>query len=154
MTHEQALTSGYTISDDLARFDLALGHRWISRESYWSEGIPLEVFKRSVAGSLTVGAYAAEGPMVGMLRVVTDRATFGWVDDVFVDRASRGHGLGKALIAYVRSHPDLQTLGRFALATRDAQGLYAQFGFGPLGAPHLWMEIRNRDAWRVPTSPP
>jgi len=139
---------GFLISDDPDRFDLARAHGWIAGESYWGQGIPLEVFRRAVAGSLTVGAYLDAGGMAAMARVVTDRATFGWVCDVFVDTESRGLGLGKRLVAYLKAHPDLQGLRRLHLATRDAHGLYAQFGFVPLTGVDHWMEIRNRDVYR------
>jgi GNAT superfamily N-acetyltransferase len=138
----------FTLSDDPGRFDLARGHRWIAEESYWAEGIPLATFDKAVRGSLTVGAYAASGEMAAMARAVTDRATFGWICDVFVDTAWRGRGLGKALMAYLRAHPDLQGLRRLHLATRDAHGLYARFGFEPLTGVDRWMEIRDRDVYR------
>jgi GNAT superfamily N-acetyltransferase len=139
---------GFELSDDLGRFDFARGHRWIAEESYWAQGIPPTVFERAIRASLTLGAYAASGEMAAMARVVTDRATFGWICDVFVDGAWRGHGLGKALMAYLAAHPDLQGLRRLHLATRDAHGLYAQFGFGPLTGADRWMEIRNLDVYR------
>ena len=138
----------YEVSDDPARFDLARAHGWIARESYWAEGIPFETFAKACAGSLTVGAYAPDGTMAAMARVVTDRATFGWVCDVFVDAAHRGQGLGKQLMAYLKAHPDLQRFRRLHLATRDAHGLYAQFGFGPLTKVESWMEIRDPDVYR------
>lgn len=138
----------YDVSDDPARFDLARAHRWISTESYWAEGIPFETFARSCANSLVVGAYAPDGTMAAMARVVTDRATFGWVCDVFVDAAHRGAGLGKQIMAYLRAHPDLQGFRRLHLATRDAHGLYRQFGFTDLTSVENWMEIRDRDVYR------
>jgi GNAT superfamily N-acetyltransferase len=139
---------GYRLSDDAARFDLARAHRWISTESYWALGIPLETFARACCNSLVAGAYAADGTMVAMARVVTDRATFGWVCDVFVDAERRGDGLGKRLMAYLTSHPDLQGLRRLHLATRDAHALYRQFGFVPLTKVETWMEIRDPDVYR------
>ena len=145
--HERNM-DGWLISDDLERFDVARAHGWISRESYWAEHIPFETFQRSLTNSLVAGAYAADGEMAAMARVVTDRATFGWVCDVFVDQAHRGAGLGKQLMAYLRAHPDLQGLRRLHLATRDAHGLYSQFGFGPLTGVDRWMEIRGRDLYR------
>ncbi len=148
MAHEQTSPDGYRISDDVDRFDLDRAHRWISIESYWAEGIPLEVFARAVANSLAVGAYGPDGVMAGMARVVTDRATFGWICDVFVDADHRGRGLGKRLAAYLKDHPDLQGFRRLHLATRDAHGLYAQFGFAPLTAADSWMEIRDPDVYR------
>ena len=138
----------YEVSDDAARFDLARAHGWISRESYWGEGIPLETFAKACANSLVVGAYATDGTMAAMARVVTDRATFGWICDVFVDAAHRGSGVGKQLMAYLKAHPDLQGFRRLHLATRDAHGLYAQFGFGPLTKVETWMEIRDPDVYR------
>jgi GNAT superfamily N-acetyltransferase len=140
---------GWRINDDPARFDLARGHRWLATESYWAEGIPFDVFEKAVKHSLLVGAYAADGEMLAMARVVTDRATFGWIGDVFVDSAHRGHGLGKALMAYLMAHPDLQGFRRLHLATRDAHGLYAGFGFVPLTGVDRWTEIRNRDVYRT-----
>ena len=132
----------YTLTDAPERFDMARGHGWISRESYWAEGVPLDVFVRSVQGSLTVGVYDGAGEMAAMARAVTDRATFAWICDVFVGAPWRGRGLGKALMAYLADHPDLSGLRRTHLATRDAHGLYAQFGFGPLTGADRWMEIR------------
>ena len=138
----------FALSDAPERFDLARAHDWISRESYWAAGIPLAVFERAVRGSLVVGAYAASGEMAAMARVVTDRATFGWICDVFVDASWRGQGLGKGLMAYFQAHPDLQGFRRLHLATRDAHGLYAQFGFRPLTGADRWMEIRDPDVHR------
>ena len=147
MAHETT-DGGFRLSDDPARFDLPRAHRWISQESYWAAGIPLETFRRACANSLVVGAYAGSGEMVAMARVVTDRATFGWICDVFVDTGFRGHGLGKALMAYLKGHPDLQGFRRMHLATRDAHGLYARFGFGPLTGADRWMEIRDPEVYR------
>ncbi|MFZ5717902.1 MAG: GNAT family N-acetyltransferase [Pseudomonadota bacterium] len=144
----EAAADGFTLSDDPARFDLATAHRWIATQSYWAEGIPLETFSRACAGSLTVGAFASDGAMAAMARVVTDRATFAWLCDVFVDEAFRGAGLGKQLVAYVKAHPDLQGLRRMHLATRDAHGLYAQYGFAALTKVENWMEIRDPDVYR------
>ena len=138
---------GFALSDDLRRFDLARAHGWISRESYWAAGIPFDVFAKSVRGSLTLGAYAPGAGMAAMARVVTDRATFGWICDVFVDRACRGRGLGKAIMAFIGAHPDLQGFRRMHLATRDAHALYAQFGFVPLSGVDRWMEVRLADPY-------
>jgi len=139
---------GFTISDDTARFDRDRAYGWISRESYWAAGIPRATFDKALTNSLVIGVYAADGTMAAMARVVTDRATFGWLCDVFVDEAWRSHGLGKTLMAYFKAHPDLQGFRRMHLATRDAHGLYAQFGFRPLTAAENWMEIRDPDVYR------
>jgi len=138
---------GFTLSDDPGRFDIERAHRWISTESYWAEGIPFPTFAKACANSLVVGAYARDGVMAAMARVVTDRATFGWVCDVFVDQDQRGAGLGKLLMAYLKGHPDLQGFRRLHLATRDAHGLYRQFGFTGLTAVENWMEIRDPDVY-------
>lgn len=147
MPHETQ-ANAYRITDDPALFDIDTAHGWIANDSYWAAGIPRQTFERSVAGSLVIGAYDAAGVMAAMARVVTDRATFGWICDVFVDPSRRGSGLGKSLMAYLKAHPDLQGLRRLHLATRDAHGLYAQFGFGPLTGAEKWMEIRDPDVYR------
>jgi len=147
MSAHETLSGDWLISDDPARFDLGRAHGWIATESYWAQAIPLAVFEKALANSLTVGAYAGDGEMAAMARVVTDRATFGWICDVFVGRTHRGQGLGKALMAYLMAHPDLQGFRRLHLATRDAHGLYAGFGFTALTGVDRWMEIRNRDVY-------
>lgn len=147
MTFETTTPDGFTVSDDPARFDMPRAHRWIGEESYWGKGIPYTTFAAAIRGSLTFAAYDAEGEMAAMARVVTDRATFGWLCDVFVDEAYRGKGLGKALIAYLKAHPDLQGFRRMHLATADAHGLYRQFGFSELTGVDRWMEIRDSEAY-------
>jgi GNAT superfamily N-acetyltransferase len=87
--------------------------------------------------------------MAAMARVVTDRATFGWICDVFVDRSCRGEGLAKAIMSYIGAHPDLQGFRRMHLSTRDAHALYARFGFVPLTGVEKWMEVRLPDPYRV-----
>jgi len=148
MAFEQTTAGGYLIRDDPARFDLLKAHRWISEESYWGKQIPYTTFAAAVRGSLTFAAYDAGGEMAAMARVVTDRATFGWLCDVFVDEAHRGKGLGKALMGYFKAHPDLQGFRRMHLATSDAHGLYSQFGFGALTGAELWMEIKDDAVYR------
>ena len=127
------------ISDDPGRLDVDRVHRWLSESAYWALGRPRDVVERSIAGSLNLGAYV-DGELVGYARVVTDRATFAWLCDVYVDESVRGGGVGKALVGAVVGHPDLQGLKRFLLATADAHGLYAGFGFEPIAAPERWME--------------
>jgi GNAT superfamily N-acetyltransferase len=118
----------YEISTDPARIDLDVVHGYLAGESYWAPGIPREVVRRSIAHALPFGLYAPAG-QVGFARVVTDRATFAYLGDVFVLPAHRGRGLGVWLVSTVLAHPDLQGLRRWHLATRDAHGLYARFGF-------------------------
>ena len=148
MPHIVTHPDGYVISDDPARFDFARAFRWIGTESYWSDGIPEETFRRAVANSLAVGVYAPDGAMVAMARIVTDRATFAWLSDVWVDAPHRGAGLGTRLVAYIRAHPDLQGLRRIHLVTRDAHALYAKFGFAPLDDVERWMGVVDREVYR------
>jgi GNAT superfamily N-acetyltransferase len=110
MAHETT-DGSFTLSDDPARFDVARAHRWIGQESYWAQGIPLATFARACANSLIIGAYAGDGTMVAMARVVTDRATFGWLCDVFVYEAHRADGLGKRLMRYFRAHRTCRASG-------------------------------------------
>lgn len=147
MAYEQ-IHAGYTLSDDPARLDLDTIHGYLSRESYWAAHIPREIVARSLQNSLCIGIYAPSGAQVGLGRVVTDYATYAWLCDVFVLEAHRGHGLGKALMQTVVSHPRLNGLRRFALATRDAHGLYAQFGFTPLADPTRHMEKRLQHGYQ------
>lgn len=152
MPHE-TLADGYLLSDDPARLDVGVIHGYLAR-SYWAAGIPREIVERSVRNSLCVGLYTAAGEQVGLVRVVTDFATFAWLADVFVLEAHRGRGLSKAMMRAVMAHPDLQTVRRLTLATRDAHGLYAQFGFTPLATPETQMEKRQPQPWQQATPPP
>jgi N-acetylglutamate synthase-like GNAT family acetyltransferase len=134
---------GFVVTDDRLRVDLDVVHGYLTR-SYWSAGIPRYIVERAVENSMCFGVYEeGSGRQVGFARVVTDRATFAWLADVFVLEEYRGRGLSKLLMATIMDHPDLQTLRRFALATKDAQGLYAQFGFTPLEDPSRFMVRRN-----------
>ncbi|WP_369061121.1 GNAT family N-acetyltransferase [Caulobacter sp. 73W] len=138
----------YVVSDDQARFDLDRAYRWIGEESYWAQGIPRATMDKAVRNSLTFGVYAPSGEMAAMARVVTDRATFAWLCDVFVDEGHRGQGLGKAIMVAFTEHPDLQGLRRRNLATADAHGLYTQYGFKPIEGVDRWMEIVDKDVYR------
>ena len=129
----------YSISTDASRFDVDAIHAYLAR-SYWSPGIPRATVERAIANSLAFGVF--DGPeQIGFARVVTDRATFAYLADVYILEPHRGRGLGKRLVETILAHEDLQGLRRFLLATRDAHGLYAGFGFKPLAAPDRMMEI-------------
>lgn len=131
----------FTISTDPARIDRNAVIEMLMR-SYWASGRPRERFERSLDNSLVFGVYDGD-KQIGIARVVTDYAIFAYLCDVFIHEDYRAHGLGKWLIQTIMSHPDLQGLRRWSLATRDAHGLYAQFGWQPLSNPENWMEILN-----------
>lgn len=129
----------YVISTDPARLDVSLIHTFLSQSSYWAQNRSLDRVILSIENSLNFGLYHDER-QIGFARIVTDYATFAWLADVFIIEDYRGHGLGKWLIETVVGHPALQVLRRWVLATRDAHGLYGQFGFVELRQPHSWME--------------
>ena len=136
---------GFTISTDPARLDRDAIYAFLST-SYWARGIPRDVMERSIAHALPFGIYEGER-QVGFARVVTDRATVGYLGDVFVLEPWRGRGLSQWLVQCVLEHPDLQGFRRWFLLTRDAHGLYAQHGFTPLAAPERWMEKHAKDPY-------
>jgi GNAT superfamily N-acetyltransferase len=136
----------YLISTDRDLIDVEVVHRYLNAESYWAAGIPLHVAIRSIEHSLCFGLYKG-GRQTGFARVITDYATFGYLADVFVLEPHRGHGLSKWMLSVIRNHPDLQGFRRWMLATRDAHGLYAQFGFTPLSSPDRLMELLNPDVY-------
>lgn len=131
---------GIRISDDPAELDVERIHRWIAEQSYWAQGRSRATQEAAIAGSWNFGAYDAEtGTQLGYARVVTDRATFGWLCDVFVDDAARGRGVGKALVAHIIAALDAVGIRRTMLATSDAHGLYARSGFEPLDDPAMFL---------------
>jgi GNAT superfamily N-acetyltransferase len=136
----------YTISTDPARVDVTVVHGYLTR-SYWAAGIPQETVRRSIDGSLVFGLYH-DAQQIGFARVITDRATFAYLADVFVLESYRGQGLGTWLVATIIAHPELQGLRRWLLATRDAHGLYRLVGFTPLDRPELFMERFFADVYR------
>jgi GNAT superfamily N-acetyltransferase len=129
----------YVVSDDARRLNLGVIHGFL-RGSYWAKDIPRSLVKISLSHSLNFGVYKGK-LQVGLARVITDRATFAYVADVFIAPEHRGKGLSKWLMQCVLAHPELQGLRRWLLATKDAHGLYAQSGFVPLPKPERWMEI-------------
>lgn len=129
----------FVISTDPARLDIPLIHEYLSTQAYWAMGRPIEVVRRAIENSLPFGVFKG-AEQVGFARVVTDYATFAWLADVFVLPAFQGQGSGTWLIGVITAHPRLQGLRRWVLATKDAHGLYARFGFTPLDAPERFME--------------
>ncbi|KZL21432.1 Acetyltransferase (GNAT) family protein [Pseudovibrio axinellae] len=137
------------ISTDTSKMQLDKVFQYLSQEAYWSKGLPREVFDRSVENSICFGAYLPNGDQVAFARVITDKATFAYLADVFVAESQRGQGLSKHLIQEILSHSDLQGLRRFSLATADAHELYKKFGFTPLSVPEIMMERLNRSIYET-----
>ena len=131
----------FTISTDPARLDLDAIADMLTR-AYWAQGRTREMIARYVQHSLVFGIYH-EKKQIGLARIVSDYTTFAWLCDVFIHEDHRGKGLGKWLMQTIHSHPDLQGLRRWLLATRDAHGLYEQFGWTPLDNPERWMNKFN-----------
>ena len=132
---------GYEISTDRDRLDLDVIHGFLTTDAYWSPDVPRDVVERSIAYSIPFGLFGPDGAQAGFARVVTDRAVFAYLGDVFVLPAHRGRGLGIWLVETILAHPDLQGLRRFELQTADAHGLYAQCGFSLVSVPERIMEI-------------
>jgi GNAT superfamily N-acetyltransferase len=134
------MTEAITITTDPSRLDLDVIHGYLTR-SYWAPGISRELVARAIAGSLCFGAFDG-GRQIGFARVVTDRATFAYVADVFVLEGFRERGVAMRLMDAIVGHPELQGLRRWLLVTRDAHSLYRKFGFQPLEKPERHMEKR------------
>ena len=131
---------GYSISTDKSLIDFDAVYNYLENESYWAKGVTVERLKIAIDNSICFGIYK-DGKQAGFTRVITDKATFAYVCDVFVLEGHRGLGLSKWLMQTIREHPEFQGLRRWSLATSDAHGLYEQFGFVPLSKPENWMEV-------------
>jgi ribosomal protein S18 acetylase RimI-like enzyme len=132
---------GFYISTDKSQLQMDEICAYLSR-SYWAKGRGRNVVERAIQNSLCFGLFH-EGRQIGLVRIITDYATFAYLCDVYVLEEFQGKGLGKWLMSVVMSHPELQGLRRWSLVTRDAHGLYRQFGFNELQSPERWMEIFN-----------
>ncbi|HLO40597.1 MAG TPA: GNAT family N-acetyltransferase [Phycisphaerales bacterium] len=140
----------YLLSQNHALMDVDFIHAYLAR-SYWSKDIRRDLTERAIKNSIVIGAFdESTGKQVSFARVVTDRATFAWLCDVFVIEEHRGHGLSKMMVEALLAHPDLQTLRRWVLATKDAHGLYTRYGFEPV-PDGRWLEKRLPvEAWQEP----
>jgi GNAT superfamily N-acetyltransferase len=149
MVNMETVKGDYLISTDRAKLDLRFIHDYLSKESYWVQGIPFERVVAAADHSLNFGLYYGDR-QVGYARILTDYARVAYLADVFVIGEFRGRGLSKWLVQVIMSHPDLQGLKRWMLHTRDAHGLYEQFGWGVAAKPETYMEIYNPAAeWWV-----
>jgi len=128
----------FAISTDRQRLDLDVVHDYLA-SSYWAAGMPRAVLERGIENSLAFGIYRRD-EQVGFARVITDLATYAYLSDLFVLEEYRGQGLSKWLMECILAHPGLQGLRRFALFTRDAQGLYERYGFAPSRSPSTYLE--------------
>ena len=137
----------FLISTDKSKLDIDLIYDYLTHHSYWAQGITLETVKKSIENAVCFGLYENE-KQIGFARVVTDKATFGYVGDVFVLEGSRGKGLSKWMMECILKHPELQGFRRWILLTRDAQGLYKQFGFQQFHAPDRCMELWFPDVYK------
>lgn len=139
---------GYLISTDPVRLDIPLIHQYLTEESYWAKNIPVEVVQKSLANSFCFGIYH-HNKQVGLARLITDKATFAYLCDVFILKEHRGKGLSKWLLATIHAHPDMQGLRRWMLGTRDAHGLYTQFGWTLVKEEQFarFMQVHNPDVY-------
>ena len=131
----------YLFSADKNKLQVNVIHDYLSKESYWAQNMPIELIKDSINGSICFGIYF-KNKQIGYARVISDCATFAYLADVFIIEEQRGKGLSKELMSFIMDHPDLKKLRRFMLATKDAHGLYKQFGFNALAKPETIMEIK------------
>jgi GNAT superfamily N-acetyltransferase len=137
----------FIISDEKEKLNAEYIHDYLFNRSYWAENIPLETVRRSIDGSICFGMYD-DGKQIGFARVVTDKATFGYLADVFIDENYRGRNLSKWLMEIIMAYPELQGLRRWMLGTKDAHSLYEKFGFEALEDPKRVMHIYNADVYK------
>lgn len=138
---------GYLLSTDKSKIELEIVHSYLSNESYWAEGIPIETVKRSIDHSLCFGIYFDNG-QVGFARIISDFTTFAYLADVFVLPGHRGKGLSKWLMKIIMEYPDLQGLRRFLLTTMDAHELYRKYGFTEYPQPERMMSRNVPDIYK------
>jgi GNAT superfamily N-acetyltransferase len=146
MKNMLAQKDNFYISTDKSKLDIEYIHQFISH-SYWAAGIPVEILQKSIEGSVCFGLYDHE-KQIGFARVITDKATFGYLADVFVDENYRGKGLGVWLMSIIMSHPELQGFRNWMLGTRDAHNLYKKFGFTSLDQPERIMRKNDPDVYK------
>mgnify|MGYP003677673870 FL=1 len=138
---------GYKISTDTNDMDIDVIHEFIA-STYWAMGIPRIVMEKAIKNSLCFGVLTESGVQVGFARMITDQATFAYLADVFILPEHRGLGLSKWLMQNIMAHPELQALRRMLLATRDAQGLYTQFGINEVADSKGMMQILRPDVYQ------
>jgi GNAT superfamily N-acetyltransferase len=138
----------FKVSSDKKLLQIERIHQFLSTQTYWCLGIPKETVLRAIEGSLCWGVYTEDNVQVGFARVITDRATFAWLADVYIEEPYRGKGLSQLMLEAVMKSPELQGLRRFLLATKDAHGVYEKLGFQLTKTPGYWMEIKNNQIYQ------
>lgn len=133
----------FTVDTDLSRIDLSRVHNWLSTDAFWALGRSKETVRQAAKGSMNFGVFDSDGVLCGYARVVTDRATFAWLCDVYIDRQFRGRGLGRLLAQAVVDTMTPMNLKRVLLSTLDAHGLYEQVGFVPFADPQKLMVLNG-----------
>ncbi|WP_407029457.1 MULTISPECIES: GNAT family N-acetyltransferase [Vibrio] len=149
MPQGETVVQGFEISTDNNRLNFEVIYEFIS-QSYWAADIPKATLEKAISNSFCFGVYDPIGHQVGFARLITDKATFAYLADVFIIESQRGKGLSKRLVETIVTHPELQGLRRMVLATRDAHGLYAQYGFKPVENPEILMQIWQPNIYREP----
>ncbi|MBK7668547.1 MAG: GNAT family N-acetyltransferase [Sphingobacteriaceae bacterium] len=144
---QEITIDGILYSDDKALLQLDVIHNYLSKESYWSKGVPVEIVKRAMDGSICFAAYD-NGKQIAYARIITDGATFGYLADVFVLEPYRGKGISKNLMKFIMDYPSFKGFRRFMLATKDAHSLYEKFGFKKLSTPDRFMEIKPFEEYK------
>lgn len=138
----------FSITTDKEKIDVDYTQQFLA-QTYWAEGIPKAVVEKSIQGSICFAVFHG-AQQIGFARVISDEATFAYLADVFIDPAYRGRGLSQWLMEVIMSYPTLQGLRRFLLATRDAHGLYAKFGFEPIPSLTPWMQVHKPTIYKEP----
>jgi N-acetylglutamate synthase-like GNAT family acetyltransferase len=146
--HFTLLNEQFLISDNKSLFDVKSIHNYLCNESYWCKGIPLETVKRSIDNSLCVGVIY-KNQTIGFARIISDFSTFAYLCDVFVVNEFQGKGISKRMMNFIMHHPNLIGLRRWMLMTKDAHGLYKQFGWQQLASPDKAMEINFPDIYQI-----
>jgi len=147
--HYEARKENYFISTDISKLNVDMVHNFLSVESYWAKGIPKNIVEKSIRNSLCFGVYF-DDEQIGFARLVTDKATFAYLADVFILPIHRGKGLSKFLMQTIHAHPELQNLRRWWLGTKDAHGLYEQFGWTRINdeVAKRFMQKHNPDVYK------
>ncbi len=140
------MVEGYHFSTLNTDMDITAIHAFIS-QTYWAKGIPLNTLEIGIENSVCCGVFTNDNAQVGFARMVTDRATFGYLADVYILEEHRHKGLSRLLLQTLLTHPELQGLRRIMLATSDASGLYEKFGFEKLVKPEIFMELWDQHVY-------